>query len=488
RKDELEDLEKELAALRVSDPTNSRLTKESVDGQKAAINSKYKDTKTAAGAVDLTAFNNSKNNLTGILSEYKNAQKELDAAQKAGLVSQADYLLKREALIGNERDEVTAAYEAEIAALEAAKGKASTSAAQRIQLDQKIADARAAMVKAQRDADTELSVLAKNEEGRLKKQELAVKTYTSALQQQVDTLREQGMRAAAGLGQGDRQRDLTNQQNAIDDRINQQKLDLANQYGDGSRGMSLDEYTQKLQALESTQQKLHDTVVSNYDDMSAAQGDWTNGASSAWQNYLESARDVAGQTKSLFTNAFGSMEDAIVQFAMTGKLSFADFTKSILADMARIAVRQASSSALSSLFGMAASAAASYFGGGAASAGSTQAGYTGVDFSSYQANGGAWGAGVQMFANGGAFTNSVVSKPTAFGMAGGQTGVMGEAGPEAIVPLARTSAGQLGIRALGGDSTSSNNQVVIQQTFNIPEGSGGASEADGQVLAQAYAK
>lgn len=115
-------------------------------------------------------------------------------------------------------------------------------------------------------------------------------------------------------------------------------------------------------------------------------------------------------------------------------------------------------------------------------------GYTGVDFSSYQANGGAWGAGVQMFANGGAFTNSVVSKPTAFGMAGGQTGVMGEAGPEAIVPLARTSGGQLGIRALGGDSTSSNNQVVIQQTFNIPEGSGGASEADGQVLAQAYAK
>lgn len=488
RNEALKEYRQQLDDIRKTDPNDKRLDKAVVEKNIANINGKFKDTKTAAGAVDLTAFNNSKNNLTGILSEYKNAQKELDAAQKAGLVSQADYLLKREAMIGNERDEVTAAYEAEIAALEAAKGKASTSAAQRIQLDQKIADARAAMVKAQRDADTELSVLAKNEEGRLKKQELAVKTYTSALQQQVDTLREQGMRAAAGLGQGDRQRDLTNQQNAIDDRINQQKLDLANQYGDGSRGMSLDEYTQKLQALEATQQKLHDTVVSNYDDMSAAQGDWTNGASSAWQNYLESARDVAGQTKSLFTNAFGSMEDAIVQFAMTGKLSFADFTKSILADMARIAVRQASSSALSSLFGMAASAAASYFGGGAASAGSTQAGYTGVDFSSYQANGGAWGAGVQMFANGGAFTNSVVSKPTAFGMAGGQTGVMGEAGPEAIVPLARTSGGQLGIRALGGDSTSSNNQVVIQQTFNVPEGGGGASEADGQVLAQAYAK
>nr|BFD43172.1 phage tail tape measure protein [Pseudomonas sp. FFPRI_1] len=387
RNEALKEYRQQLDDIRKTDPNDKRLDKAVVDKNIANINDKFKDTKTAAGAVDLTAFNNSKNNLTAILSEYKNAQKELDAAQKAGLVSQADYLLKREAMIGNERDEVTAAYEAEIATLEATKGKASTSAAQRIQLDQKIADARAAMVKAQRDADTELSVLAKNEEGRLKKQELAVKTYASALQQQVDTLREQGMRAAAGLGQGDRQRDLTSQQSAIDDRINQQKLDLANQYGDGSRGMSLDEYTQKLQALEATQQKLHDTVVSNYDDMTAAQGDWTNGASSAWQNYLESARDVAGQTKSLFTNAFGSMEDAIVQFAMTGKFSFADFTKSVLADMARIAARQAASSALSSLFGMAASAASSYF-GGPASAGSTQAGYTGVDFSGYRAAGG----------------------------------------------------------------------------------------------------
>lgn len=475
-----------IADLREANPNSPLLDQKLIDRDLENIRSKFKDTKTAASAVDLTAFNDSKNTLTGILSEYKNAQKELDAAQKAGLVSQADYLLKREALIGNERDEVTAAYEAEIATLEAAKGKASASAAQRIQLDQKIADARAAMVKAQRDADTELSVLAKNEEGRLKKQELAVKTYTNALQQQVDTLREQGMRSAAGLGQGDRQRDLTNQQNAIDDRINQQKLDLANQYGDGSRGMSLDEYTQKLQALEATQQKLHDTVVSNYDDMTAAQGDWTNGASSAWQNYLESARDVAGQTKSLFTNAFGSMEDAIVQFAMTGKLSFADFAKSILADMARIATRQASSAALSSLFGMAASAAGSYFGGGAASAGSTQAGYTGVDFSSYQANGGGWDGGVQFFKDGGAFTNSIVSKPTAFGMAGGKTGVVGEAGPEAIVPLARTSGGQLGIRAVGSDGGGSGSMIQLNApvSVTVQDRSSEGMQLDQQALQQ----
>lgn len=72
---------------------------------------------------------------------------------------------------------MTAAYQAEITALQEAKERKTTTAAQSIQLDQKIADARAAMVKAQQDADTELNVLATNEEGRLKKQTLAVDTY-----------------------------------------------------------------------------------------------------------------------------------------------------------------------------------------------------------------------------------------------------------------------------------------------------------------------
>lgn len=371
------------------------------DQLRKSIDEQKKDPKTAAGTVDLSGFNDSKNALNTVLAEYKNAQKELDASQKAGLISQADYLQAREAMIGNERDEVTAAYEAEITALEAAKSKAGTSAAQRIQLDQKIADARAAMVKVQQDADTELSVLAKNEEGRLKKQTEAVNTYSSALQQQVKTLREQGQRAAAGIGLGDRQRDLMSQQNGIDDRFNQQKLDLANQYGDGSRGMSFDEYTQKLAALKATQQDLHNTVQANYDEMTAAQGDWSAGASSAWQNYLESAQNAAGQTKSLLTNAFSSAEDAVASFAINGKFSFSDFTKSVLADMAKIATRQATSQGLSALFGIAASAAGSYFGGGggnglaAGSAGAvssdlgaSQTGYTGFDLSGYRAAGG----------------------------------------------------------------------------------------------------
>lgn len=66
----------------------------------------------------------------------------------------------------------------------------------------------------------------------------------------------------------------------------------------------------------------------------------------------------------------------------------------------------------------------------------------------FQANGGAWNNGVQMFANGG-----VVNRTTPFGMAGGRMGIMGEAGPEAIMPLKRGADGKLGVAGGGGGGT-----------------------------------
>jgi len=459
RTEALKDYKKQLDDIRKVDPKDSRLDQSAIDKNISNINAKFKDPKAATGQVDLTGFNDAKNNLARIVNEYKNTQKELDAAQKAGLVSQSDYALKREALIGNERDEVTAAYEAEIAALEATKGKKSTTAAQSIQLDQKIADARAGMVKAQKDADSQLEVLATSETGRLAKQERAITSYVQALGQQQRALELAGQRAVIGVGQGDRQNALNGELNSQQDRFAQQSLDLENQRSDPSRNMSDEEFKRKAQALADANKAATDQIRQNYADVENAQGDWTKGATSAWANYLDSARNVAGQTKALFGNAFSSMEDAVANFAISGKFSFADFTKSILADMARIATRQASSALLSSLVG----ATVSYFGGsaaggnglaagsaGAASSnlGASAGGYSGSYFP--QALGGAWSSGVQMFADGGAFTNSIVSKPTAFGMANGKTGVMGEAGDEAIMPLTRTASGKLGVMSMGG--------------------------------------
>lgn len=86
---------------------------------------------------------------------------------------------------------------------------------------------------------------------------------------------------------------------------------------------------------------------------------------------------------------------------------------------------------------------------------------------------------MQAFANGGAFTNSVVSKPTFFANGGG-LGVMGEAGPEAIIPLQRGSNGQLGVQMFGQSSNDNSSaiSVVHAPTYNVAQG------ADPQAIAE----
>ena len=139
------------------------------------------------------------------------------------------------------------------------------------------------------------------------------------------------------------------------------------------------------------------------------------------KDYFDSIKSGAEEVREVVTKAFKGMEDAIVNFVMTGKLNFADFTRSILADMARIIVRQAFIKPLLGLFGFA--------DGGVVE----------------NAMGNVYGSnGIQKFARGG-----VVHSPTIFPFKNG-IGLMGEAGSEAIMPLKRHSNGKLGVEASGG--------------------------------------
>ena len=81
----------------------------------------------------------------------------------------------------------------------------------------------------------------------------------------------------------------------------------------------------------------------------------------------------------------------------------------------------------------------------------TPTGFTG-QFAGVAANGATFANGIAQFAKGGAFSNSIVSSPTLFQFADGgvtKMGEMGEAGPEAIMPLKRGPDGRLGVDASG---------------------------------------
>ena len=136
------------------------------------------------------------------------------------------------------------------------------------------------------------------------------------------------------------------------------------------------------------------------------------------QNAYKEATNLGAALGGVAVNAIDGMTDAIVEFATTGKAAFAEFARSILADLAKIFLKAAIFQTL-------------------------KAAFPGLSLGA--ANGAAFASGGQLtkYAAGG-----VVNAPTFFRYQdGGQfkNGVMGEAGPEAILPLKRGSDGRLGV-------------------------------------------
>lgn len=94
-------------------------------------------------------------------------------------------------------------------------------------------------------------------------------------------------------------------------------------------------------------------------------------------------------------------------------------------------------------------------------------------------------SGMLPFASGGAFSQGrvmpfarggVVSSPVSFPMRGA-TGLMGEAGPEAIMPLARGADGRLGVQAAGG------RQINVVMNVSTPD-TAGFARSSSQIAAQ----
>lgn len=225
--------------------------------------------------------------------------------------------------------------------------------------------------------------------------------------------------------------------------------------------------------LETWQERLHETIAAALGDL----GDFAGGARLL---IADIGTQLAGIAAEGLLEGISALGEALAQGA-DGAASMQE----ALADMARQILEQ-----LPMLFlnagltmiangnwavglGLIAAAGVSAFSGGVVE------GLYGDDDDDEDENakGGVYGPGGRMtFAKGGAFTNRIVTSPTEFRFARGGRfghGLMGEAGPEAILPLRRMGDGSLGVASQGGGGGIT---VVInnysQEAVSAKEGQG----------------
>ena len=259
--------------------------------------------------------------------------------------------------------------------------------------------------------------------------------YQADLERQLEITQQQGNAAAGAVGMGDKAASRAQARLALEQDNNSKILALREELATASTAKQRQELEQQIALRQEYGAKLVQVQEDSFAKIDAAQSDWSNGASAAMQNYLDSAADVAGQTQDLFGNAFSSLEDGITQFVKTGKFEFKDFADSIIEDLIRIQVRQAAAGFLASASG--------FLGGGSAAVG--QGTMTGFSEGSFVANA---KGGVYDSPSLSSYSGQVYDSPQLFAFAKG-AGVFAEAGPEAILPLHRGPDGSLGVMAAG---------------------------------------
>jgi hypothetical protein len=178
-------------------------------------------------------------------------------------------------------------------------------------------------------------------------------------------------------------------------------------------------------------------------------------------NSLTDSTNIAITAANGIGNAFGQAFQGLISGSMSAREALAGFFKSVaesfLSMAAEIIAKQMTMIVLQTI--LKALGAVSGIQSAGSSAGSAAFGGSGPTFNpgafsmpKLAANGATFANGIAKFAKGGAFTNSIVSSPTLFKFADGgvtRMGEMGEAGPEAIMPLKRGPDGRLGVDASG---------------------------------------
>ncbi len=208
-----------------------------------------------------------------------------------------------------------------------------------IGVNRQIGDLEARLAKVRTEGAGAMQVLATEEAAAAKTRTNVIAAYANALDASNEALERQLATQAMRVGMGDREYE-------IQQRINDAYADQADKLRELQLQMNagqIDQETfeaERATLLAKTLDRLQ-AIKNGYAELQQAEGNWLAGASAAWENYKQQASNVAQQMGDTVTSMIGGFEDAWVQFTTTGKVSFSDLTKSVLADLARIAYRQA---------------------------------------------------------------------------------------------------------------------------------------------------
>ncbi len=258
---------------------------------------------------------------------------------------------------------------------------------------------------------------------------------TSQLAEEERAQRQQHNLDVAMAGMGDQQRQRYQSQLRLRQQY-QQQLEQLERDSKQKGSYGSDAYRKAEQTLtDSLNRKLNENRR-YWQQMDAAQGEWKNGAKRAFMNFTADADNAAGTAEQMFMSAFSSMGNGLATFVTTGKLNFKSFTSSVLSDMAKILAQATMMKAVKGI-------------------GSVM----GFDFGDVKTNA---EGGVYQSADLSRYSGTVVNRPTFFAFAKG-AGVMGEAGPEAILPLRRGADGKLGVVA----ATCGSGMVMFAPQYNI---------------------
>ncbi|HFO4601229.1 TPA: phage tail tape measure protein, partial [Escherichia coli] len=233
-----------------------------------------------------------------------------------------------------------------------------------------------------------------------------------------------------GYGEGSRMRERLQEMWSIRHEFEQKNNELLRQYQAGEIEEAL--WKQEKSLNEKYLEERLSDQQDYYAKADALRSDWNAGLQEGLTNWADSATDYASQAADAVVSTMDGLVSNISDALAGNVVDWRNWGSSILQEVSKILMNAAIVNGLKSL-----SKSMSGAGGWLGTVGDWLSGAVA------NAKG-----GVYTSANLSAYSNTIVDTPTYFAFAKG-AGLMGEAGPEAIMPLTRAADGSLGVRAIG---------------------------------------